>query len=379
MKSIPRTFLLFLLACLVSSICIDNARAQRPFTVQINVSEYEVMFLTDLFDVKTDQLSALASGFSVDISGPAKVNGIYLFVQTEALLRGGNGDAGNDPLTKGYTKTMPFNGSLTLSAKDFDKDGGMAGPDPSKTGAADNSRLKKKIRDLALTNSTIPPGMYKTTIQVYDGIGSVSNPILLGGDVKTINVVYATPDEAFIEINEPKSGSYFNNLAPTFSWTSAEPNVIVRVYEAGLNHRSPQDALTGSNPYLVEKVLGANTLTYPATAARQLQEGKAYVLQVESEISSSHGPLKNQSQPVVFRITNDNLGKTLDNFMSSAPGEVSSTYSALRAEPSNWIPWLLYGNITLDGVMLSETDLQNILKELTSKQNVKLELSVENQ
>jgi hypothetical protein len=372
MKSVPKAFLLPLLICLVSGILYHHAPAQTrvPFSVQINISEYEVMFLADFFDVKTDQLSTLASGFSIDISGPPAPKGIYLFAQTDVQLRGSKSA---EPLTSGYTKTIPFNGSRTLSARDFAKDG-IVSPDPQRE-KYDNSILKKKIRDLALTNSTAPPGNYTTKIRVYD---AATNAIL-GEDAKTINVVYGTPDEAFVEINEPKTGSYFNNLAPTFSWTSAEPNVTVRVYEAGLNHRSPQDALSGSNPYLEQKVVAANTLTYPASAARQLQEGKAYVLQIEAEVVSSRGPLKNQSQPVVFRITNDNLGKILDNFMNVVPGDVSAAYSTLRAEPSNWIPWSMYGNITLDGTMLSESDLQTLLKELAAQHNVKLELSIENQ
>ena len=211
------------------------------------------------------------------------------------------------------------------------------------------------------------------------GIVLLDSPIVYGSDSKTIVIPYSAVDEVFVEINDPRNGSYSNNLAPTFSWTSAEPNVTVRVYEAGLNHHSPQDALTGGNPYLEENVVGTNTLTYPTNAQRQLQENKAYVLQIEANVSSSRGPMKSVSQPVVFRITNDNLGNILDYFLNSVSGNVSATYSTLRAEPTKWIPWSPYGNITLNGTILSESDLQVLLKELSTQQDVKLELSVENQ
>ena len=68
---------------------------------------------------------------------------------------------------------------------------------------------------------------------------------------KTITVQFSTADEVFVEINDPKNGSFFNNLAPTFSWTTGESNVTVSVYEALPTQRSPQDALTGGNPCLV--------------------------------------------------------------------------------------------------------------------------------
>jgi hypothetical protein len=376
MKSILKALLLPVLVCLASGVFCNTASAQKPIvTTEINVSDYDVIFLTDFFDVKADKLSSTAPGFSVRIDGLPN-EAIYLSVKVNAQLRGGNGDAGNAPLVEGCTNNIPpsATGSLVLTARDFVK-GGIASLVSSRCGYSENTALKKKIRDFALTTSTAPPGTYQIKIDVFPAAGGNS----LAADLKTINVAYTTPQEALIEIIEPKTGSYINNLTPTFSWTTVAPNVIVRVYEAGLNHRSPQDALTGSNLCLEEHVNGATTLTYPAAAKRHLQENRAYVVQVEASVSTSRGGQGNLSQPVVFRITNDYLGKILDNFMNSVPGNVSAVYSALRAEPSNWIPWSPYGTITLNGTMLSESDLQVLLNELSTQQDVKLELSVENQ
>jgi hypothetical protein len=377
MKSILNILLLPVLVCFALGVFSNTASAQNP-TVTINLSEYDVIFLTDVFDVKTDKLSSMSSGFSVTIDGLPVNELIYLSVKVNVQLRGGNGDAGQEPLVQGCTNNISSKaGSLVFSARDFAR-GGIVSLVPARSGCpySENTQLKKKIRDMALATSTAPPGTYQIMINVNRSDGT---PLRGGSDSKTINVTYATPEEVFVEINEPKTGSCFSNLAPTFSWTSAEPNVIVRVCEAGLNHRSPQDALTGGNPYLEENVVGTNTLTYPANAQRQLQENKAYVLQVEAKILSSRGPMKNVSQPVVFRITNDHLGTILDNFLNSVSGNTSAAYFTLRAEPTKWIPWFPYGNITLDGNLLSESDLQTVLNELSAQQDVKFELSVENQ
>ncbi|MGA3288088.1 MAG: hypothetical protein ABSD46_11760 [Bacteroidota bacterium] len=375
MKSIPKVLLLPVLVCLASGVFYNTASTQ--VTTVISLSEYDVIFLTDFFDVKTDKLSSNSPGFSVKIDGLPIKEEIYLNVKVNAQLRGGNGDAGQAPLVEGCTNNIiSTTGSLVLSASDFAK-GGIASLNDIRCGGyKQNEPLKKKIRDLALSTSTAPPGTYQIMINVFR---ASDNTPLGRSSLGTINVAYATPDEVFVEINDPRNGSYSNNLAPTFSWTSAAPNVTVRVYEAGLNHRSPQDALTGGNPYLEENVVGTNTLTYPANAKRQLQENKAYVLQIEANVSSSRGPMKSVSQPVVFRITNDNLGSILDYFLNSVSGNASATYSTLRAEPTKWIPWSPYGNITLNGNMLSESDLQVLLNELSTQQDVKLELSVENQ
>jgi hypothetical protein len=312
----------------------------------------------------------------VDLVGAQQVPPLQIRIYMKVLVQL-RGDAHAEQLLEGLSHDIPFTGRLTLTARDFVKDaGGIAVLYPlGGNSNIENSNLKKRITDFAQTTAAAPPGTYNITVKVMDP----NSPIVYGSDSKTIVIPYSAVDEVFVEINDPRNGSYSNNLAPTFSWTSAEPNVTVRVYEAGLNHHSPQDALTGGNPYLEENVVGTNTLTYPTNAQRQLQENKAYVLQIEANVSSSRGPMKSVSQPVVFRITNDNLGNILDYFLNSVSGNVSATYSTLRAEPTKWIPWSPYGNITLNGNMLSESDLQVLLKELSTQQDVKLELSVENQ
>ena len=196
---------------------------------------------------------------------------------------------------------------------------------------------------------------------------------------QTVSIPYAAADEAFVEINDPKNGSYFLNLAPTFSWTTNANTVKVSVYEAGMNQRSPQDVLTGTNPCLVKELTGMMSLTYPQDASRQLQENKAYVLQIEAEVTTNRGVEGNFSLPVVFRITNNNVGKMLDNFFNTSIGSAYGIYSSLRADPSDWIAWQAYGNITLDGNMLTETDLQNLIHYLSSNPNLNLQISIENQ
>jgi hypothetical protein len=86
-----------------------------------------------------------------------------------------------------------------------------------------------------------------------------------------------------------------------------------------------------------------------------------------------------QSLPVVFRITDDKIGQMLDNFLNAFSGVASATYSTLRAEPTNWVAWSAYGNITLDGSTLTETDLQTLINDLAGRSELKLQLGIENQ
>jgi hypothetical protein len=270
----------------------------------------------------------------------------------------------------------------TLTAKDFAKTG-LSEIYLRNSPYFEDSDFRKQLEDIVQKNPTAPPGRYTMNMQVLQVLDDKSNsfkPISGASDLKTIVVSFSTTDEVFVEINDPKDGSYSDNLSPTFSWTTGSPNVTVRVFEAGVSHRSPQDALTGGNPHLVKDLTtGVTTLTYPQDAARQLQENKAYVLQVEAKVSTSRGEAGNFSRPVVFRITDDKIGKMLDNYLNSLKGSASSTYSTLRSDPTNWLYWPPYGNITLNGSTLSESDLQSLLNELTGQTELTIELGVENQ
>lgn len=377
MQSIRKRVFVAALIAAMTGLWSATATAQvAPPSVQVtmNVSEYDILFLTDLINVKTQKLSTSVSGFSLGLAVTSPPNGslnVRVYVKVQVKLRG---DAQYQTLMSGISNSFVLSGSMTLTARDFAKDGSGVAViaqylDP------ENTALKQRIINLAQTTATAPPGSYRFLMQVFPA--NSLNP--LGGDTKTIDVPYSSVDEVYVEIVDPKDGSYSNNLAPTFSWTTGAPNVTVRVYEVGLNHRSPQDALTGGNPHLVKDLSGVTSLTYPQDASRRLQENKAYVLQVEAKVSTTRGEMGNFSRPVVFRITGDKIGQMLDNFMNTKGDASSSAYFALRSEPSNWVAWPAYGNVTMDGGMLTEIDVQALLNELANRSDLNLQLSVENQ
>ncbi len=377
MKSIQMKLLLVLLVVITLGLCFTTAEAQQV-SADLHFIDYDVIYLIDFIDAKTQALTSSISGISLDLTVLAPQGrsiDVCVYLEVQVQLRG---DPRPAVLVSGFSRDITINGSRTLTANDFALNGsGVALLKP--INYVMNASLKKRMTDFALTTPTAPPGIYQIAVKVLPA-GSLSLNVAKYGEVsKSIVVPYATTDEAFVEINDPKNGSFFTNLAPTFSWTSNASTVKVSVYEAGANHRSPQDALTGGNPYLVRELTGATSLTYPQDASRQLQENKAYVLQVEAKVLTNRGEIGNASLPVVFRITNDNVGKMLDNFLSTSAGSASGIFSSLRAEPNNWVAWQAYGTMTLDGSILTETDLQNLIHDLTSNPDLNLQLSVENQ
>jgi hypothetical protein len=377
---------------LAVALSCASAYAQDRVTASIKFDQYDVVYLTDFVDVRSQELNPNISGIYLNLDVSQKgVEWVCVYVQMFVQLRGET----NQELMHAYTNNFRVDGSKVLAARDFAK-GGSSEIYIRDNGAAyvENATLRKKLEDLASKNPTAPPGKYTVNMKVLassrDTLRSKDMPndnAVYGSNSQTIVVQYSTADEVFVEINDPKNGSFFNNLAPTFSWTSSAP-VKVSVYEALPTHRSPQDALTGGNPSLVRQSYAegpdyftGTSLTYPATAERQLEQNKAFVLQVEARVITNRDPagIFRKSLPVVFRITDDKVGQMLDNFLNTFSGSASATYSTLRAEPSNWVTWSPYGNMTLDGSTISETDLQTLINDLSGRPELKLQLGVENQ
>lgn len=384
---------------LAVALCSTSANAQAV-KVSLDVQMYDVVYLTDFVDVRSQELNPNISGLSLSlqtVGTPPPDLWVCVFVEMRVQLRGEQ----DDWLMRAYTNNFDMIKHPYLAARDFAKGGGsdinirggLGTYEENPKVGSDGKTLRKRLEDMASSNPTAPPGKYTVIMKVLRATSKnpkdpgVPNTEVLGSDTKTIVVSYSTSDEVFVEINDPKNGSFFNNLAPTFSWTSSAP-VKVSVYEALRTHRSPQDALTGGSPCLIRKSYAdgnrppdftGTSLTYPSNAERQLEQNKAYVLQVEAKVSTNRGDVGRPSLPVVFRITDDKVGQMLDNFLNAFSGSASATYSTLRADGSNWVAWPAYGNITLDGSTLSETDLQTLINDLSSRTELKLQLGVENQ
>ena len=373
--NICRKNFFFLFACigLLLFPCLISAQSQiKSVDVNIQFTDYDVLYLTDFVNVRTQTLSPNISGISMDltVTNPAGGSGnIYVAIKAMIKLQGDNSFS---ELVEGRTNVFPITGSRTLAARDFVK--GSSDIYIIDNGYILNDALKTRLENLATTITTAPPGVYQVLMTVYNESGQQ-----VGGASKTITVSISTPDQVLVEINSPTNGSFSTNLAPTFNWTTQSSSVYVKVYEVGPTQHSPQDALTGSNPCLVRQLSGITSLTYPSDAQRQLQQEKAYVLQVSAIVTTNRGEVDQASLPVVFRITDDKVGQILDNFLNVLGGSPGTTYSTLRADPTNWVAWQTYGGITLDGMTITETNLHTILNALSMQTDIKTQLSIENQ
>ena len=105
-------------------LCFTTAKAQTPkVNATLNFSDYDVIYLTDFIDVKTQKLNSSISGISLDltvVSPPGGSVPVCIYVVIQVQLRG---DARPEILVSGFTNDITINRSLTLYARDFAKNG----------------------------------------------------------------------------------------------------------------------------------------------------------------------------------------------------------------------------------------------------------------
>jgi hypothetical protein len=354
-------------------LCTASSRAQR-INVTLSIADYDVIYLADYFDVKNQTISSNIPGISFELNSTNAHDSVFIWFEVKVQLQGDNG---LQTLLTAHTNSFGFSGTKLITAANLSKNNNEISIQESNV----NEALKTRIQNIATTIPTVPPGVYLVTMKIYNAktlrptLYPSGNPI--GSASQTMNITQSTTDETIVEITDPQDGSCFNNLAPTFSWTTTASRVVVNVFEVGTNQHSPQDALTGSNPFLSQEVTGATTLTYPPDAPRKLEHGKAYVVQVQGIITTNRGDVKRSSKPATFRITDDKIGRMLDQLLNGVSGAPYTAFTVLRSAPSSWVAWPSYGAMTLDGRTVSDADIQSITNTLVGRDD--LQLSIENQ
>jgi hypothetical protein len=377
-----RRFLLLAIPLVFFLVGMGTSTAQAQtgaVGVTLNFTEYDVVYLTDWIDVKTQKVKESVPNFSLQLdNNTGKDTTICLYIQINVQLQG----KAADDLYYGFTRNfkLPASGRF-ITAREFSGNVSNSDLEMRSVGKYENKALRKVIEDEANKYATAAAGAYRLLIQAlpstrtqYD---AVSRSTVLGQEARTIVVSQTTPT-TLTDLVEPRDGSFFSGLSPSFTWSTQATRTTLRVYEVLCSHRTPQDAMSGT-PYLVQELTGITSLTYPTNAPRQLQQDRAYVWVVDGAVSTSRGLVQSPSKPFVFRVTDDKVGMMLDNFFNQAGGQGQAVFSNLRSDQSNWVYLSNCARATIDGRSLTEGDLQTLLNDLGGQQDVNLQVSVENQ
>jgi hypothetical protein len=354
------------------TIGFSTSRAQTITRVDFDLPslDYDVIYLGDFIDISSNKLAKNIPNFNgtiraYDINGTNDGVG-YIVLHATVLLQL-KGDPSPQELV--YAETNPFfiRGLRSLTASDL-ATGSTSDIQIKGSPYRENSALRSRIEDYAKQLPTAPVGRYFIQLVAFDS----SNTRQLGsGTQKTITIRNASPDEVQVNLIDPQPGAVVSTTLPTFSWSSANSNVTLYVFEMLRVYQSIEEAITGI-PYLKQDISGAQSFAYPANALRLLEQNKSYVWFVEASVTTNRQTIQRRSEIRLFRIQSDNrANQEISDMMNNFGNTVAGTFSTLQS-----IGWIPNGTITLDGKPLTLDELKALVAKLTA-QNVQVTVRVE--
>jgi hypothetical protein len=359
-RSVMKPFRLLLTAVLMISAAVPVVAQTVEF--DINLPNYDVVYIADLVDIRTQRLAQNLPQMSVGMRTvpPGSNIQIYLRILVELQLR----DGVRTTIVQGQSSPFSLNGSMQLSAADLSGRGAVI-RFPGAQWIAEDSPLANQIKDHVANFPTLPVGNLFIGVRAF----SASNDQLLGQKIHVISVRNASESEVLVSLISPEHAANVPTTFPTFTWTSQKPDVTLYVYEMLPIHRSPEEAVSGL-PYLKRDIRGASTFTYPADAERRLEMGKRYLWFVETRVVTTRGDLTRRSDVRTFRVRPEAGSNALARLLSTLPGDVSGQLSQLIQD--GWVP----SGVTLDGQAINQGELTALFQRL-ARENTEVNFRVE--
>lgn len=360
------TFLWFLAAIVMIGYSTSTAQTITRVDFDLPSLDYDVIYLSDFIDLTTNKLASDIPNFS----GTIRADGVGKIILDATALVQFKGDANPQELVFAETEPFSINFSRSLTATDLAS--GSTSDIKIKDGTyRENQSLRDRIQNYAKQFPTAPVGQYILQLAAYSVTSTNGKGTLLGSTQKVITVRNASPDEVQVNLIDPQPGAVVSTTLPTFSWSSANANVTLYVYEKLPIYQSLEEAINGI-PYLKQEITGSQSFTYPANAPRRLEQDKSYVWFVDATVTTNRQTVQRRSELRLFRIQLDNRAdQEVSDMMNSFGSSAAGTFATLQS-----IGWIPTGTITLDGKPLTLDDLKALVAKLTA-QNIQVTVRVE--
>ena len=346
-------------------IVLSSIAAAQTVQFDINLPNYDVIYLADLVDIRSGRIADNIPEMSIEMrtDSPTPIQ-VWFEYTAQIELRGDS----RKTVATGHSNDFTLNGVRRLSSRDLSGRGAADIQMTTDKGSRDPD-LEKKLKEYVERFPTAPAGSYYFSCRVY----AAPYPSKTGGPLgqlqKVITVRNASENEVTISLISPDEGAAVPTPFPTFSWSSEKPEVILYVYEKLPIHRSPEEAVTGI-PYLKRELRGVSTFTYPADAERRLETGKSYYWFLETKVLTTRGDLKKRSEIRLFRVLPGGSSNPLLLALSTMGGDVATRLANLIE--NGWQP----SGATIDGSPATPADVNSLLQRL-ARESVSVNVSIE--
>ncbi|MGH2569073.1 MAG: hypothetical protein ACRDGA_12110, partial [Bacteroidota bacterium] len=236
MKLTSRRFSRALLLCMATALCISAVFAQVDrVEVDIRLPSYDVLYVTDMFNVATGTLSGAIPNMSISLTTvPDGSVRVVVEIVSKIQFRG---DAGPSDLVNATTRPFELNGSLVISSRDLRSTGTISIDGSPKLVQSTKDRLKRHVENFP----TAPVGSYILEVTVKNA----DNRNALGRQSVTAEVRNTSTAEVTLTLIEPLDGTTLLTVLPTFSWTAEKPRARLKVFEKLPHFQTPEEAVSG--------------------------------------------------------------------------------------------------------------------------------------
>ena len=333
---------------LIVLLTAGNSKAQGPVNIQINVPQYNQIYVADL-DIEHVKTSGVLFSATLHSTAQTQIQ-VKLFMSINITL------VGEAPFQIAQATTVPI--TLQPGQVRVITNVDLSGDNPAiplENHDFDETEFDR-IKNIALATGKAPAGIYEFDVKCLDANNSTVSNTGVG------QIVVTNPSR--VDLVLPMNEEPVTTLFPHFQWSANADTVILSVYEKLPNQQSPQDVVSGV-PFLQQTVAGSS-FNYPPSGAgiRPLDNGKTYYWYVSIPPSATRGT-GIQSDIWSFTTGASDTGNAASFYLDDAATKAlenlltGTQYQGVLSQIST-----LNGTASYDGSPLSIQNLIDILQNL---------------
>jgi len=275
--------------------------------------EYAIMYVSDL--INNPASAPIIFQFSLS----PKVTDPEISIEADFTADVPDLNLNNEQIFSVRTNPFVLSGRVTISNRDLADQSNVVTTDNGHqitiTASGDNIQYIQGARQNDLISQvlgmpTVPSGVYTFHYSIYSEDGQFSTPL---SDV--ISVEFQGKPSIQLVAPSPVDDATIQTTYPVFQWESSGASrdcyYGIRVCEFNpQQHSSPEEALNDDanfpfpdNGGYVKLHVTGNTFQYPLTGAKELDEGKQYVWQMQKYCPSTRGEEVVESEIAKFTIS----------------------------------------------------------------------------
>ncbi|MCF7805788.1 MAG: hypothetical protein K9N46_13580 [Candidatus Marinimicrobia bacterium] len=376
-----KRYILFLVVLVFLPLIKSEAQVVENDVVRVELmqtpDEYSMMYVTDLindpanapiiFQIRlipkvTDPEISIEAEFTADVPDLGLTNEQIFWVETNPFELIGDVLINNRDLAEQSNVVSTSNGPMEIGAR------------------AENVQYIQGERQDELVNSIlampmVPPGVYTFRYTIHTNQGNVSD---------VISIEFASRPS--VQLVAPANEAVIQTTYPVFQWESSGAtrncNYGIRICEFDPEkHSSLEEALNDESnlPFPDNgeyfELSSATSFQYPLTGAKEIEEGRQYVWQIQKYCETTRGMETVESEIFKFAVGGEQVDPVSLALQSVLGQDMFDQYFGVGGELAGYSADP--GNIMVDGEVVSMSELMELSTQFSTGQHTIISVQVQ--